>query len=92
LTRGPCDVGLYSAAPRSLSLVNPSNLFLDKNQLSSALKNAKANISYYAELFSNGNKNLAKGIEWQHSFTLQSWDQDSSAPVEINYGMSVLQH
>ncbi|KAF4620899.1 hypothetical protein D9613_001210 [Agrocybe pediades] len=77
--------GLYAAAPRSLSLVNPSNLFSNKQQLSDALNGARRNLSHFAELFSNGNKNLAKGIEWQHNFTLTTWAQDSSAPVEINY-------
>jgi len=47
---------------------------------------AKRDIQHYARLFSNGNKDLAKGIQAQHEIALKLWEQDKIAPVELNVG------
>lgn len=77
---------MYSAAPRSLGLALTSQLFEDDGELSDVLRDARRDIQYYAQLFSNGNKNLARGIEWQFDFTLKGWEEDTSAPIELNFG------
>ncbi|PPR07314.1 hypothetical protein CVT26_013674 [Gymnopilus dilepis] len=77
--------GMYSAAPRTLSLALPSQLFKDDVELNDLLEKTRKDAKYYAELFSNGNENLARGIEWQYEFALKGLEEDNSAPVEINF-------
>ena len=77
---------MYSAAPRTLSLALPSQLFKDDVELNDLLEKTRKDAKYYAELFSNGNENLARGIEWQYEFALKGLEEDNSAPVEINFG------
>ncbi|KAJ3515029.1 hypothetical protein NLJ89_g2024 [Agrocybe chaxingu] len=76
--------GVLSAAPRSLGLVAASSLF-PSSDLRTILQAARDDIKLYARRFSNGNENLAKGIELQHSLMLDLWVKDRAAPVEINY-------
>ncbi|KAF5371664.1 hypothetical protein D9758_003587 [Tetrapyrgos nigripes] len=75
--------GLYSAAPRSLSIAAPSDVF-KQSQLNSLLDDAKKNLHSFATQFSNGNPSLAKGIEAQHRIALELYRQDKELPLEIN--------
>ncbi|KAJ7208131.1 alcohol oxidase [Mycena rebaudengoi] len=63
--------GLYSAAPRSLSIAAPSDTFT-KSQMAALIAEAQSdcNLVNYAEQFSNGNPALAKGIAAQHRLAL----------------------
>ncbi|PPQ83722.1 hypothetical protein CVT25_006126 [Psilocybe cyanescens] len=76
--------GLLSASPRSLSLALPSQLYAD-GQFTNFIQQARRDLLYYANLFSNGNQHLANGIEWQYNMMLNSWEQNESAPVELNF-------
>ncbi|EJD35577.1 alcohol oxidase [Auricularia subglabra TFB-10046 SS5] len=76
--------GLYSAAPRSLSLAAPSDLF-DTNKLKSLLDNARRNLNDYASQFSNGNTALAKGIAAQHNIALDLYASNKQLPMELNF-------
>jgi len=78
--------GVLSACPRSLGLAAASDLFAE-SQLTSLLQDAKTDIGHYATVFSNGNKNLAKGIQAQHEIALRIWEENKIAPVEMNLGM-----
>jgi len=78
-------LGVLSACPRSLGLAAASDLFAE-SQLTSLLQDAKSNVEHYATLFSNGNPDLAKGIQAQHEIALRIWEQDKIAPVEMNVG------
>jgi len=69
-----------------LGLAAASDLF-SESQLTSLLQDAKSNIEHYAMLFSNGNADLAKGIQTQHEISLRIWEEDKIAPVEMNVGM-----
>ncbi|KAG7091539.1 hypothetical protein E1B28_010568 [Marasmius oreades] len=75
--------GLYSAAPRSLGIAAPSNIFT-KSELSKLIKEAQANLTRIAGEFSNGNAGLAKGIEAQHKIALRLYQQDKEGPLEMN--------
>ena len=68
-----------------MGLAAASDLFAE-SQLTSLLQDAKSNIKHYATLFSNGNKDLAKGIQAQHEIALRIWEEDKIAPVEMNVG------
>lgn len=52
----------------------------------SLLQDAKRDIGHYATLFSNGNENLAKGIQAQHEIALRLWEENKIGPVELNLG------
>jgi hypothetical protein len=69
-----------------LGLAAASDLFAE-SQLTSLLQGAKRDIGHYATLFSNGNENLAKGIQAQHEIALRFWEENKIAPVELNLGM-----
>ncbi|KAJ7628048.1 alcohol oxidase [Mycena polygramma] len=75
--------GLYSAAPRSLSMAAPSNIFTP-TQLSALIADAEANLTHFAVQFSNGNPALAKGIAAQHTIALSLYKHDKALPLEIN--------
>ncbi|KDR69729.1 hypothetical protein GALMADRAFT_128311 [Galerina marginata CBS 339.88] len=80
--------GMLSAAPRSLSLAVPSQLYAHSKgqaQLTRGIASAREGLRRYAESFSNGNANLARGIERQHSIMLDAWEKDKSAPMELNF-------
>ncbi|KAJ7687958.1 GMC oxidoreductase-domain-containing protein [Mycena rosella] len=57
--------GLYSAVPRSLGIVAPSDVFTP-SESNTLIAQAQANFTHFAEQFSNGNPALAKGIAAQH--------------------------
>ncbi|KAL0572391.1 hypothetical protein V5O48_009569 [Marasmius crinis-equi] len=75
--------GLYSAAPRSLGIAAPSNIF-SSSEVNELLQQARANLSRFANEFSNGNPDLAKGIEAQHQIALTLYAQDKEGPLEMN--------
>ncbi|KAF7342208.1 Alcohol oxidase [Mycena venus] len=75
--------GLYSAAPRSLSIVAPSDVFTP-SQLNTLIAQAEANLTHFAAEFSNGNPALAKGIAAQHNIALSLYKQNKELPLEIN--------
>ncbi|KAJ7183480.1 alcohol oxidase [Mycena filopes] len=75
--------GLYSAAPRSLGIAAPSDIF-SPAQLKSLIAHAEANLTYFATQFSNGNPALAKGIAAQHSISLALYKRNKELPLEMN--------
>ncbi|KAF8161666.1 alcohol oxidase [Crassisporium funariophilum] len=75
--------GLLSSVPRSLGIAAASDIFTAP-QMTSVVREAQINLKYYAQLFSNGNEKLAKGIEEQHKIALDLWEKDRSAPLELN--------
>ncbi|KJA14800.1 GMC oxidoreductase [Hypholoma sublateritium FD-334 SS-4] len=75
--------GVLSAAPRSLGLAVASDLFTPV-QLEQLMQHTEDNMAHYALLFSNGNLNLAKGIEAQYAIVMSLWKRDKLAPVELN--------
>ncbi|KAF8212664.1 alcohol oxidase [Mycena galopus ATCC 62051] len=75
--------GLYSAAPRSLSIAAPSDVFTAA-QLNTLIAAAEANLTHFAVQFSNGNPALAKGIAAQHNIALSLYKQNKELPLEMN--------
>ena len=74
---------MLSCVPRSLGLAAASDLY-DQSQLTNVIQNARINLQHYSKLFSSGNEQLQKGIETQYKLLLDLWEQDRSAPLEIN--------
>lgn len=68
-----------------MSIVAPSDV-LPKTQLHALLAQARSNLSYFATQFSNGNTELAKGIEAQHEILLEMYETDEALPLELNLG------
>ncbi|KAJ7611468.1 alcohol oxidase [Mycena rosella] len=75
--------GLYSAIPRSLGIAAPSDVFTP-SQLNTLIAQAQANLTQFAEQFSNGNPALAKGIAAQHKIALTLYQMDKELPLEMN--------
>ncbi|KAJ7264152.1 alcohol oxidase [Mycena rebaudengoi] len=75
--------GLYSAAPRSLSIAAPSDVFT-RSQLTALISQAQSDLAHYAEQFSNGNPALAKGIAAQHRIALSLYQNNKELPLEMN--------
>ncbi|KAJ7769991.1 alcohol oxidase [Mycena metata] len=75
--------GLYSAAPRSLGIAAPSDIF-SPEELNALVAQAEANLTYFATQFSNGNPALAKGIAAQHNLALALYKQNKELPLEMN--------
>ncbi|KAJ7726012.1 alcohol oxidase [Mycena maculata] len=75
--------GLYSAVPRSMGIAAPSDVF-DSDELSTLIARAEANLTYFANQFSNGNPALAKGIAAQHEIALGLYRKNQELPLEIN--------
>ncbi|KAJ6616015.1 alcohol oxidase [Mycena sp. CBHHK59/15] len=75
--------GMYSAVPRSLGIAATSDVFRP-GQLDTLIEQAQANLTYFAELFSNGNPALAKGIAAQHKIALALYQTDKGLPLEMN--------
>ncbi|KAJ6615996.1 hypothetical protein B0H10DRAFT_2190748 [Mycena sp. CBHHK59/15] len=75
--------GMYSAVPRSLGIAAPSDVF-SPGQLDTLIEQTQANLTYFAELFSNGNPSLAKGIAAQHKIALALYQTDKGLPLEMN--------
>ncbi|KAJ7089030.1 alcohol oxidase [Mycena crocata] len=75
--------GLYSAAPRSLGIAAPSDVF-SPNQLKTLIAQAQANLTHFANQFSNGNPALAKGIAAQHQIALALYQRDKELLLEMN--------
>jgi len=75
--------GLLSAAPRSLGIAAPSNVFTNA-QLSALVAQSRANLTATAISFSNGNTDLAKGIAAQLDHALSLYEQDKELPLEMN--------
>jgi hypothetical protein len=76
---------LYSAVPRSLGIAAPSDVFTP-GQLATLVAQAQANLTHFAEEFSNGNPALAKGIAAQHQIALALYQRDKELPLEMNAG------
>ncbi|KAJ7048707.1 hypothetical protein C8F01DRAFT_1276198, partial [Mycena amicta] len=75
--------GLYSAAPRSLSIAAPSDVF-SPGQLATLLSEAEENLTHFAQQFSNGNPALARGIKAQHEIALNLYQRNEELPLEVN--------
>ncbi|KAJ7036714.1 alcohol oxidase [Mycena alexandri] len=75
--------GLYSAAPRSLGIAAPSDIF-SPEELNGLVAQAEANLTYFATRFSNGNSALAKGIAAQHNIALALYKRNKELPLEMN--------
>ncbi|KAJ6486976.1 alcohol oxidase [Mycena sanguinolenta] len=75
--------GLYSAAPRSLGIAAPSDVFTPA-QLNTLIAEAEANLTHFAIQFSNGNAALAKGIAAQHNIALSLYKRNKELPLEMN--------
>ena len=50
------------------------------------MQSTEDSIPQYAQLFSNGNLNLVKGIEAQYTSIMKLWKRGKLAPVELNLG------
>lgn len=77
--------GLYSAAPRTLSIAAPTDL-LSKDRITSLINDAKRDIDKYASDYANGNSDLEKGIKAQHEIALDLYEKDKQGVVELNVG------
>ncbi|KAG7086184.1 hypothetical protein E1B28_002145 [Marasmius oreades] len=76
--------GFYSGASgKTLAIVPPSLIFTD-SELKRLLNETSADLLRFAREFSNGNKNLAKGIEAQHKLALKLYEADKAGPLEMN--------
>ncbi|KAJ7195916.1 alcohol oxidase [Mycena pura] len=75
--------GLYSAAPRSLGIAAPSDVF-SPSQLAALVAQAEANLTHFATQFSNGNPALAQGIAAQHKIALDLYKRNKELPLEMN--------
>lgn len=53
------------------------------------ISEAQANLTNFATQFSNGNTDLAKGIEAQHKIALALYKQSKELPLEMNLGMCI---
>ncbi|KAF8988178.1 alcohol oxidase [Cyathus striatus] len=76
--------GLLSAAPRTLGIVPPSHIFSPLS-MASLVTEAENNLTYYANLFSNGNADLAKGIEEQHKVMIDMYKYNTEGVLEMNF-------
>lgn len=76
---------MYSAVPRSLGIAAPLDVF-DKKTLSSLISQARDELAKHAEQFSNGNGDLAKGIEKQLNLALDLYQSGKGLPLELNLG------
>lgn len=77
--------GLLSAAPRSLGIAAPSDIF-SKDQLDSLVTAGRKSLQDDATAFSNGNANLAKGIAKQLDAALTLYSENKELPLEMNLG------
>ncbi|THU81535.1 hypothetical protein K435DRAFT_936206 [Dendrothele bispora CBS 962.96] len=75
--------GLYSAAPRSLGIAAPSDVF-EESEFNRLLNQSEESLSRFASEFSNGNPQLAKGIESQYRIALSLYRQNENLPLEMN--------
>ncbi|KAJ7622110.1 alcohol oxidase [Roridomyces roridus] len=75
--------GMYAAAPRSLGIAAPSNVFTS-DQMQTLASQAEANLTLFATEFSNGNPALAQGIAAQHTIALSLFKQNKQLPLELN--------
>ncbi|KAJ7681419.1 hypothetical protein B0H17DRAFT_1205830 [Mycena rosella] len=75
--------GLYSAVPRSLGIAAPSAVFTP-SELNTRIAQAQANLTHFAEQFSNENPALAKGIAAQHKIAPTLYQKDKELPLEMN--------
>ncbi|KAK7032149.1 hypothetical protein VNI00_013323 [Paramarasmius palmivorus] len=73
--------GMYAGAYMSLGFAAPLNL-LTQERLEGLLAEAENNLTHYATEFSNGNTDLAKGIEAQHKLALSLYQQNRETVVE----------
>jgi fructose/tagatose bisphosphate aldolase len=68
-----------------MGMAAPLDVFT-KDQLQALVAQARANLTRIAIEFSNGNADLAKGIEAQHRAALSLYEQNRELPVELNLG------
>ncbi|KAK7032148.1 hypothetical protein VNI00_013322 [Paramarasmius palmivorus] len=74
--------GMYAGVYMSLGIAAPLNLFTQE-QLEALVTDAENNLTHYATEFSNGNPDLAKGIEAQHKLALQLYRDNKENCVEF---------
>ncbi|KAF8591679.1 GMC oxidoreductase [Ramaria rubella] len=75
--------GLLSAAPRSLGIAAPSDIF-NATHLRSLLSSARSNLTQTAFQYSNGQPKLAKGIKAQLEMALDLYERGKELPLEMN--------
>ncbi|THH06520.1 hypothetical protein EW145_g4025 [Phellinidium pouzarii] len=75
--------GLFSAAPRSLGIAAPSDVF-SQEQLSSLVAEGRRTLQSFAIAFSNGNADLAKGIAKQLDAAFNLYERNKELPLEMN--------
>ncbi|KAI5120967.1 hypothetical protein M0805_006639 [Coniferiporia weirii] len=75
--------GLLSAAPRSLGIAAPSDVF-SQAQLSTLVKEGRQSLQSFATNFSNGNADLAKGIAKQLDAAFNLYEENKELPLEMN--------
>ena len=79
-------LGMYSAGfGRTLGIMPPFKVFDNQSAVDALVKDARANITKFATQFSNGNKDLAKGIEAQYQLALDLFEQDKNGPIEMTF-------
>ena len=88
LSGSDTSAGAYSAAPRSLGIAAPTNIF-NSSQLQLLINQARNTTQETAIEFSNGNPNLAKGIQAQLDIALNLYEQGKGLPLELNLGMKL---
>lgn len=75
--------GFLSAAPRSLGIAAPQDIF-NSSQLHSLIAQARANLNDTAIEYANGNPKLAKGLMAQLNIALNLYEEGKAGPLEMN--------
>ncbi|KAF9256856.1 alcohol oxidase [Marasmius fiardii PR-910] len=74
---------LSGGSGRTLAIVPPSQIF-SSSELQTLLAETKSTLPQFAKEFSNGNADLAKGIEAQHRIGIELYASDTAGPLEMN--------
>ncbi|KAH8119486.1 alcohol oxidase [Phellopilus nigrolimitatus] len=75
--------GLLSAAPRSLGIAAPSNVF-SSEQVTKLITQGRQSLQRFATEFANGNAGLAAGIARQLDAALDLYERDKELLLEMN--------
>ncbi|ESK85927.1 glucose oxidase [Moniliophthora roreri MCA 2997] len=82
-TVGENLAGMYAAVSKTLGITAPLDV-VSQSQLDTLLTQAESNLSHYASQFSNGNPDLARGIEAQHRLAFSLYQENQQLCVELN--------
>ncbi|KAK7015212.1 hypothetical protein VNI00_019142 [Paramarasmius palmivorus] len=75
--------GMYAAVSKVLGIAAPLDL-LTHERLTALVNEAESSLTYYATQFSNGNADLARGIQAQHKLALELYRENRENCVELN--------